>query len=128
MIRFVPLAAVLVIHADLIREFGGQIGIRDRDLLESALDRAKNLHSYEDANLFALAAAYAVGITKNHAFIDGNKRAGFLTAYSFLRMNGIELTAPEEEAVIVMTGVADGTVDELTLASWFKTYSELASK
>ena len=95
MIRFVPLAAVLVIHADLIREFGGQIGIRDRDLLESALDRAKNLHSYEDANLFALAAAYAVGITKNHAFIDGNKRAGFLTAYSFLRMNGIELTAPE---------------------------------
>lgn len=124
MIRFVPLTAVLVMHAELIREFGGQPGIRDRGLLESAMGRPKNLHQYEATNLFALAAAYVYGITKNHPFIDGNKRVGFVTAYSFLSINGIELSAPEEEIVIVMTGVADGSVGEATLSSWFQSYSE----
>lgn len=124
MIRFVPLSAVQVMHAELLREFGGQPGVRDRGLLESALDRPKNLHNYEKADLFRLAASYAFGITKNHPFIDGNKRVGLVCAYSFLRMNGIELTATEEETVIVMTGVADGSVDESTLASWIKTNSK----
>lgn len=121
MIRFVPLSAVLIIHAELIREFGGQPGIRDHGLLESALDRPKNRHKYDNADLFILAAAYAFGIAKNHPLIDGNKRVGLVCAYSFLQMNGMELSASEEETVIVMTGVASGKVDEKTLASWFKT-------
>jgi len=125
-IRFVPLSAVIVMHSELLREFGGQAGLRDRGLLESALNRAKNLDNYDQTDLFHLAAAYAFGITKNHPFIDGNKRAGLLCAYAFLRMNGIELTASEEETVIVMTSVADGSVDEKTLAFWFKTNSRIA--
>jgi death on curing protein len=127
-IRFVPLSAVMVMHAELIREFGGQTGLRDRGLLESALDRARNLNHYEEADIFSLAAAYAVGLTKNHPFIDGNKRVGFITAYSFLSMNGLELIASEEEAVIVMTGVADGSIDQDMLAAWFKSHSEPTKK
>ncbi|MBN8549892.1 MAG: type II toxin-antitoxin system death-on-curing family toxin, partial [Deltaproteobacteria bacterium] len=80
MIRFVPLSAVLTIHAELLREFGGKSGMRDRSLLESALARPKHLHLYEKADLFRLAAAYAFGVIKNHPFIDGNKRTGLVVA------------------------------------------------
>lgn len=124
MIRFLSIASIRVMHSDLLREFGGLSGERDLGLLESAIDRAKNLYLYQEASIFTLAAAYAFGITKNHPFVDGNKRVGLIAAYAFLRINGIELTASEEEAVIVMIGVADSTVDEKTLAAWLKSHSE----
>lgn len=121
MIRFIPISAVLTIHAEVVREFGGKSGIRERGLLESALARPKQLHHYEKADLFRLAAAYSFGVIKNHPFIDGNKRTGFLVAYAFLKINKVEVTATEEETVIVMVGVADGSVDEKTLTTWFQT-------
>ena len=120
MIRYVPISTVLVIHSELLREFGGKPGLRDRGLLESALDRPRNLEAYEGADIFRLAAAYAFGIIKNHPFIDGNKRVGFITAYTFLSINGFELNASEEEAVIMIEGVAAGSVDEKTLAEWLR--------
>jgi death-on-curing protein len=123
-IRFVPLSAVLTIHAELLREFGGKSGMRDRGLLESALARPKHLHLYEKADLFRLAAAYAFGVIKNHPFIDGNKRTGLVVAYAFLNINKVEMTATEEEATIVMLGVADSSVDEKTLAAWFQANSK----
>ena len=128
MIRYIPVSAVLAIHAEIIREFGGKSGVRDRNLLESALTRAKQLHHYDKADLFRMAAAYTFGIIKNHPFIDGNKRVGLLRGYAFLKINKIELTATEEEAVIVMTGVADGSVDEKTLTTWFQANSKTIRK
>ncbi len=128
MIRFVPISAVLLMHSELIREFGGKSGIRDRGLLESALARPKNLHAYKKADLFRLAASYSYGVIKNHPFIDGNKRVGLTIAYAFLQINKIELTASEEEAVIVMIGVADGSVDEQTLAKWLQANARNVSK
>ena len=124
MIRFVPLSAVLTIHAELIREFGGKPGIRDRGLLESALARPKHLHLYENADLFKLSAAYAFGVIKNHPFIDGNKRTGLVVAYAFLTINKVEMTASEEEATIVMLGVANSSVDEKVLAAWLQANSK----
>ena len=124
MIRFVQNSAVFPMHAAIIREFGGEQGIRDQGLLESALDRPKNLYHYDKADLFQMAAAYCYGIIKNHPFVDGNKRTGFVVMYAFLSMNGVELTASEEESVIVITGVADGSVDEKTLANWLRANSK----
>ena len=124
MIRFVPLSAVLTIDAELLREFRGKSGMRDRGLLESALVRPKHLHLYEKADLFRLAAAYSFGVIKNHPFIDGNKRTGLVVAYAFLNINKVEMTASEEEATIVMLGVADSSVDEKILAAWFQANSK----
>lgn len=120
MIRHVPLSAVLGIHTEVIREFGGRARLRDRALLESALVRPGNREIYVDSDLYDLAAASAFGIIRNHPFVDGNKWVGFLCALVFLNLTGIELEAPEEEVVIVIEGVADGSVDEKTLAEWLR--------
>lgn len=109
--------AVLAIHAQLLARFGGSAGIRDGNLLESALAKPRQLHAYGQPNAYEMAAAYAFGIVKNHPFIDGNKRAGFVTAYTFLGINGIDFTASEEEAVLFTRGLAAGdiTLEEYTL-------------
>ena len=115
--------AVLAIHAQLLARFGGISGIRDDNMLESALAKPRQLHAYGQPNAYEMAAAYAFGIVKNHPFIDGNKRAGFVAAYTFLGINGIDFTASEEEAVIFTRGLAAGdvTIEEYTL--WLRTYS-----
>lgn len=111
-----PLAEA--IHHEQLREHGGRFGLRDENLLESALARPRQRWSYEDADLFDLAAAYAFGIAKNHPFVDGNKRTALVALGVFLRMNGVQLTAPEPEAVEVMLGVAAGELGEAELATW----------
>jgi len=85
--------------------------------LESALAKPRQLHAYGQPNAYEMAAAYAFGIVKNHPFVDGNKRAGFVAAYTFLGINGIDFTAPEEEAVLFTRGLAAGdiTLEEYTL-------------
>jgi death-on-curing protein len=116
--------AVLAIHAQLLARFGGSAGIRDENLLESALAKPRQLHAYGQPNAYEMAAAYAFGIVKNHPFIDGNKRAGFVAAYTFLGINGIDFTASEEEAVIFTRGLAAGdiTIEEYTL--WLRKSSK----
>jgi death-on-curing protein len=109
--------AVLAIHAQLLVRFGGSAGIREDNMLESALAKPRQLHAYGQPNVYEMAAAYAFGIVKNHPFVDGNKRAGFVAAYTFLGINGFDFTAPEEEAVIFTRGLAAGdiTLEEYTL-------------
>jgi death on curing protein len=85
---WVPLAAVLAIHDRQIARHGGAPGMRDRALLEMGCARAMNLAAYTDSGLAEIAAAYAFGISKAHAFVDGNKRTAFVTALTFLRLNG----------------------------------------
>jgi death-on-curing protein len=117
--RWVSRAVVDAIHADLIQQHGGSYGIRDVALLESALDRPRNRYHYEpDADLAVLAAAYGIGIAKNHAFVDGNKRTAFQVMYTFLGLNGYRLVAAEAAVVALMIDVATGTVDEESLAQW----------
>ena len=109
--------AVLAIHAQLLARFGGSAGIREDNMLESALAKPRQLHAYGQPNVYEMAAAYAFGIVKNHPFVDGNKRAGFVAAYTFLGINGFDFTAPEEEAFIFTRGLAAGeiTLEEYTL-------------
>jgi len=96
-------------------------GIRDAGLLESALSRPRFRWAYGQArDLADCGAAYGFGIAKNHPFNDGNKRTAFQTMYTFLAVNGVELGAPEVEAVSTMLGVADGSIGEAALANWLR--------
>lgn len=108
----------LSLHEALVARFGGLAGIRDRGLLESALHRPLNMVAYGEADLCKLAAAYATGIVKNHPFLDGNKRTGFVTAALFLESNGLHFSAPEEEVVIQTRALAAGEIGEAEYARW----------
>lgn len=111
---------VLAIHHELLARFGGMGGVRDEGLLESALNRPLQLFHYEKPSTFQLAASYAHGLVKNHPFYDGKKRIGFMAAYTFLGINGWQLEAPEEQAVILTRDLAAGEVTEASYAMWLK--------
>jgi death on curing protein len=109
---------IIDIHDEQLREFGGPSGLHDRALLESALARPLNKFGYGTTDLGDLAAAYAFGLARNHAFVDGNKRIAFLAMVTFLGLNDIEFVVPEAEAVVMMVAVAAGEVSEESLARW----------
>lgn len=112
-----------VVHAlqeDLLARFGGLAGVRDASMLDSALHRPRKLFLYGKPSLFALAAAYTYGVVKNHPFIDGNKRAGFLLAFVFLEANGETFAAPEEEVAVMTKALAAGKMPEKGYAAWLK--------
>ncbi len=108
----------LAFHDSLIAEFGGLEGVRDEGLLESALARPLELFNFGKPTLFELAAAYSLGIAKNHPFLDGNKRSALFTAVLFLETNGFFFTASEEEAVSYTLGLAASGVTESEYAEW----------
>jgi len=117
--KWISKRALLLLHEESLAEFGGARGLRDDGLLESALARPQNIHAYNSKSTVAeLAAAYGYGIAKNHAFVDGNKRAAFLSIGLFLSMNGYRLIANQADAITVTMGVASGEVDERNLAAW----------
>lgn len=118
--NWVPKGTVFGIHAKSIAAHGGSDGLRDEGLLESALARAENLAAYGEPDLYALAAAYAFGVVRNHPFIDGNKRTAFLTAALFLELNGSSLAASEAEATATMLAFASGEVGEDAFAAWLR--------
>ena len=111
---------VLAIQERLLAEHGGRAGIRDESVLESALGRPQNLFVYEEATLFDLAAAYGSGIIRNHPFVDGNKRTGFMVAFLFLGRNGYDLVADEEDAYFKTLALAEGELDEKGYSAWLK--------
>ena len=109
---------VIAVHERLIAEYGGSPGLRDEGLLESALARPMHLFNYGNPSLAEMSASYAVGIAKNHAFVDGNKRTAFVAAAVFLQRNGLRLNASEAEATVAMLRVAEGSLSEKQLARW----------
>jgi death-on-curing protein len=115
---WVPLAAVLAIHDRQIARHGGASGMRDRALLEMGCARAMNLAAYSDAGLAEISAAYAFGISKAHAFVDGNKRTAFVTALTFLRLNGYSFSPPPVEGVRMMEDLGSGQVSEEDFSRW----------
>ncbi len=120
-IRWLSLRAVLAIHRLQIAEHGGEDGIRDLGLLESALAKAQNQAAYsEDADIATLAAAYAFGIVKNHPFLDGNKRTGLVAMRTFLILNGRDIAAQPEEKYFAIMDLAAGKMTEQSLAAWIR--------
>jgi death-on-curing protein len=115
--------ALLLLHGESLVLHGGAQGIRDEGLLDSALARPENLFHYGIPDLFDCAAAYAFGLAKNHPFIDGNKRAGFLGAGMFLRLNGYRLTATPQDATLTMLALAAGEIGESDYAAWLRTHT-----
>jgi death-on-curing protein len=114
----------LALHDRLLSDFGGPPGLRDRGLLDSAMARPKQLYAYSDPSMPQLAAAYAAGILRNHPFVDGNKRLGFLLAYVFLARNGYDLKAREAEAAQAVLDLASGLLSEEVFARWLADHSD----
>jgi death on curing protein len=110
-------------HDELMAEHGGRVGVRDAGLLASALARPQNQSTFGEPSVFDLAAAYAFGIVRNHPFIDGNKRTGFLAAYVFLDLNGWELKATEADAVSAVWALAAGEMIETGFSDWIRNRS-----
>ena len=115
----------LVLHERLVADFGGLAGVRDRGLLESAMARPRQIVAYGSADIVELAAAYAAGIVRNHPFIDGNKRVGFMLAYVFLVRNGYRFTASEAEATRAVLDLASGALTEQAFTRWLADHAEL---
>lgn len=114
-------ADIIELHDYVLARTGGSPGLRDDGLLESALARPFNRWSYEAVeDIRELAAAYAIGLAKNHPFVDGNKRAAFLGMGLFLELNGWRLTASDDDATATFYAVAASQIDEPTLAAWIR--------
>jgi death-on-curing protein len=111
---------VEAVHDRQLAEHGGPAGVRNSDGLASALARPQNLAAYEQPDAAALAAAYAVGIARNHPFVDGNKRTAWILCRLFLVLNDVELAYAEQEAIDVMLRLGSGEISEEDLAGWLR--------
>jgi death-on-curing protein len=110
----------IAIHARQLRRFGGAPGLRDEGMLRSALERPINKWTYEQSPLAELAAAYAFGLAKNHAFVDGNKRIAFMAMMVFLAKNGVRFSPDQAQATKIILSLAAGEVSEESLARWIR--------
>ena len=116
-------AVIVAVHDSQLAEHGGGTGIRDQNLLESALARPENLAACGEPDVCDLAAAYGFGISRNHAFIDGNKRTGFVAAEMFLLLNGYDLIVDDARCAITMLAVAAGDISEIDFATWIRQHA-----
>jgi len=120
--HWVRLDAAIAMHEEALVLHGGPEGLRDVGLLESAMDRPRNIFAYskEPPSLLRLAAAYAKGIVANHPFVDESERTAFIVSVTFLALNGLRLTAPKEDRVLTFWALAAGDLTEDQLAAWFE--------
>jgi len=123
--RWIPEAAIVAIHSELLEEHGGLEGPINKDMLGATLARPRHVDTYSNpsASLFQLAAAYGFGFAKNHCFNDGNKRISLAAIDVFLQLNGYELLAEEADAVFVIEGLAASNITEEELAQWIEANS-----
>ena len=110
----------IAIHSRQLRRFGGGPGLRDEGMLRSALERPVNKWAYEQSPLAELAAAYAFGLAKNHAFIDGNKRIAFMAMMTSLHKNGVAFAPDPALATKIILALAAGEVSEESLTRWIR--------
>lgn len=124
-IEFLSLDDVLEIHRDQIKRYGGSLGIRDMELLQSAvaMPAAGFGNEYLHKDIFEMAAAYLFHITQNHPFVDGNKRTGAVAAIVFLAMNDVEFIADEDEVEVFVRSVATGKCDKVAATAFFRSNS-----
>lgn len=119
---------LLAVHDEQLEEHGGATRLRDRGLFESALARPRNLAAHGEPDAAELAAAYGLGIAKNHAFVDGNKRTALVALELFLALNGFELTADDSQCVVVVLSVGSGAFSEAELADWIRRHIRSVSR
>jgi death-on-curing protein len=120
---------VLIAHSMQLAEHGGSDGIRDETLLDSALAKPRNVYTYADnVTLPRLAASYAFGLARNHAFIDGNKRTALVVSEGFLRLNGVRIISTPEEKYLIFLHLADGSLSEDELTAWFTKHAAALQK
>ena len=117
--RFLSVEIAIAVHDRQLAEHGGLNGVKDVGLLESAIARPINKHSDGEADLCALAAAYAFGIARNHPFADGNKRTAWVMARLFLQLNDVSILFDKADAIGTMLALASGILTEGELAKWF---------
>ena len=122
--KWINRQVLLLLHDESLSEHGGASGLRDEGLLESALARPLNLALYGEPDAASLAASYGLGLAKNHAFIDGNKRAAFLAVGLFLGLNGYRLHATQADATLTVLSVAAGELDEAGFAKWIRAHMQ----
>lgn len=122
--RWVDKNLLILLHDESLAEHGGDSGLRDASLLDSALARPVNLAAYETPDYAALAASYCVALAKNHPFIDGNKRTALLALGLFLLLNGKKLTATQADATLTVLGVASSEMSEEALVDWIRKHSQ----
>ena len=115
---------LLLLHDESLAEHGGDSGLRDEGLLDSALARPENLAAYEQPDFAALTASYCVGLAKNHPFVDGNKRAALLATGLFLLLNGKKLIASQADATLAVLGVAGSEITEVEFSAWVRRNSK----
>lgn len=118
--RWIDKQALLLLHGESLAEHGGGEGLRDEGLLDSALARPLNMLAYGEPDVAALAASYAMGVAKNHPFVDGNKRAAFLTVGMFLYLNGYRLSTTQADATVTVLALAAGDITEEQFAAWLR--------
>ena len=118
--RWIDKQLLIILHDESLALHGGASGIRDEKLLDSALHRPINLAVYGEPDYADLAAAYGIGLVKNHAFVDGNKRVAFLSVGLFLMLNGYKLTATQVDATLIMLAVAASDVAEAEFSEWIR--------
>lgn len=121
---WLPRPIVLALHDELIARYGGSDGLRDEGLLESALARPINHAGYGNPDTAELGALYAIAIARNHPFIDGNKRTGFGALTLFLSLNGLELEAPEVDAVMIMLRLAADDITDDDFIAWVRQHAQ----
>lgn len=121
---WIDMRDALVLHERLLSIHGGADGLRDLALLESALARPRQMLAYADKpDIIDLAATYTFGIVRNHPFVDGNKRTGFVVGVLFLELNGLRFTASEEDAAQAVLQLAAGIIDESDYAAFLRLQS-----
>lgn len=125
---WIDAAAIHAIHEEQLAEHGGSAGLRDDGLLESALARPQHLASYGEPDVAACAGAYGYGISRNHPFIDGNKRTAFVATELFLFLNGYVLEAADADCVLTMLRVAEGSISEEDFSVWIRRNSKKSKK
>ncbi len=118
--EFLIAQTIKALHDVQIGAYGGLPGVRDENLLESALARPMNAHADGVDDVFALAATLAFGIARNHPFLDANKRTAWASARTFLRLNGVRFTPDREAAVLTMVALAEGSLSEDDFAAWLR--------
>lgn len=121
-VEFLDFDVGLMLHDAAIAAYGGNPGLRDQGLFESAMLRARNRCFYADQypDLYDLAAAYASGLVRNHAFNDGNKRTAWAVAITFLNLNGVEIKVSRPDALAAVIGLATNALEEEGFAAWLR--------
>lgn len=126
--RWLDLALIHAVHEEQLAEHGGGTGVRDAHLLESAMARPEQLAHYGQPDAADLAASYGFGISRNHPFVDGNRRSAFVAVELFLALNGFALTAGDADCVVNMLDLAAGKLPEAAFTEWIRQHIQKQSQ